>query len=93
MRRGPTYRVADKIFAWDRVWNDHASVWFKVPKGVQSILIGADTRHFFIPPFVGTKGWVGMVLDEKSDWAEVESFVRRSYRLVAPKKLADQVPD
>jgi hypothetical protein len=91
MKRGPTFRVEGKIFAWDRTWNDRASVWVKVPKGVQAVLVGADSTRFFIPPFVGTKGWVGVCLDAKPDWTEVESLVRRSYRLVAPRRLADQV--
>jgi len=92
MKRGPTFRIEEKIFAWDRVWNAGASVWFKVPRGVQSVLVGADPKRFFVPPFVGTKGWVGMLLEGKPDWAEVEAFVRRSYRLVAPRRFADRVP-
>jgi len=90
MKRGPTFRVGGKIFAWDRPWNGAASVWLKVPKGMQSVLIGADPKRFFVPPFVGTKGWVGMSLAGRPDWKEVEALLRRSYRLVAPKKLADK---
>ena len=33
-------------------------------------------------------GWVGVELDPAADWREIEAFVRRSYRLVAPKRLA-----
>jgi hypothetical protein len=29
-----------------------------------------------------------MRIDDRPDWAEVESLVRRSYRLTAPKRLA-----
>ena len=92
MKRGPTFRVAGKIFAWDRPWNGGPAAWLKVPKGTQGVLVGADPQRFFIPPFVGTKGWIGMVLTRRPDWAEVEALVRRSYRLVAPKKLAERVP-
>jgi len=42
----------------------------------------------FIPPYFGAKGWIGVGLDEAADWREVEAFVHRSYRLVAPKRLA-----
>jgi len=93
MKRGPTYRAGGRIFAWDRPWQGAASVWLKVPAGVQSVLIGADPKRFFVPPFVGTKGWIGVSLAGKPDWAEVESLLRRSYRLVAPKKLAERVPE
>lgn len=41
-----------------------------------------------MPPYVGHKGWIGMRLDAGPDWAEVDRVVRRSYGLIAPKKLA-----
>ncbi|MAB12908.1 MmcQ/YjbR family DNA-binding protein [Parvibaculum sp.] len=89
MKRGPTYRVNDKIFAMDRPWEDAVSVWCKAPPGSQRVLVGADPARFFIPPYVGPKGWVGMSLGPGVDWDEVETFLRRSYSLVAPKRLAD----
>jgi len=52
------------------------------------VLVGADARRFFVPPYVGSKGWIGMRLDDEPDWDEVAVVVRRSYRLTAPKKLA-----
>ena len=52
------------------------------------MLVGADPARFFVPPYLGPKGWVGMRLEPAPDWAEVEALVRRSYRLIAPKKLA-----
>lgn len=88
MKRGPTYRVCDKIFAVDRVWARRASVWCKAPAGSQQILIGADPARFFVPPYVGPKGWIGVWLDGNCDWSEVASLLRRSYRLIAPRRLA-----
>jgi predicted DNA-binding protein (MmcQ/YjbR family) len=88
IRRGPTYRVADKIFALDRLVEGRASVWFKAPAGAQAVLIGADPELFFSPPYYGSKGWVGMRLDRRPDWREVADLVARSYRLVAPKRLS-----
>lgn len=49
---------------------------------------GADPERFFVPPYVGHKGWVGMRLDKSPDWNEVQALVRRSYRLIAPRRLA-----
>ncbi|SDR13790.1 Predicted DNA-binding protein, MmcQ/YjbR family [Rhizobiales bacterium GAS191] len=92
MRRGPSFRVGDKIFATDRRVDDRPSVWCKAPEGSQAILSGADPERFFVPPYFGTKGWVGMWLDRGCDWDEVGSLIRRSYRLVAPKRLAALVP-
>jgi hypothetical protein len=91
MRRGPSYRVADKIFALERPWNDGLALWCKVPEGSREILLQAEPARFFIPPYFGAKGWIGVGLDEAADWREVEAFVRRSYRLVAPKRLAKLV--
>jgi predicted DNA-binding protein (MmcQ/YjbR family) len=91
MRRGPSYRVADKIFALERPWNDELALWCKVPEGLREILLQAEPAQFFIPPYFGAKGWIGVGLDEAADWREVEAFVRRSYRLVAPRRLAKLV--
>ena len=88
MRRGPSYRVEDKIFANVRIVDGRLSVWGKAPPGSQAILLAADPERFFPPPYYGVKGWVGMRLDDAPDWNEVAAFVRRSYRLVAPKRLA-----
>jgi len=85
----PTYRVRGKIFAMER--DDVAgrpAVWCKAPPGSQSVLVHADPDRFFAPPYVGPKGWVGMWLDKRPDWSEVERLVRRSFMLVAPRKLA-----
>jgi predicted DNA-binding protein (MmcQ/YjbR family) len=87
IRRGPTFRIEDKIFALDRVVDGRPSVWFKAPKGAQAVLIGDDQGRFFSPPYYGAKGWVGLWLDREPDWDEIEGLVRRSYALVAPKRL------
>ncbi len=84
----PTFRVKDKIFAMEKRGDGRVSVWFKAPKGSQQVLVGADGERFFVPPYVGHKGWVGMRLDGKPDWKEVELLIRRSYAMTAPKKLA-----
>ena len=61
---------------------------FKAPPGSQEVLVGADPEQFFVPPYVGHKGWVGMRLDGDPDWQEVATLVARSYRLIAPRRLA-----
>jgi len=92
MRRGPSYRVADKIFALERAWNGRLALWCKVPPGAREIMLEAEPARFFIPPYFGAKGWIGVGLDDEADWREIEAFVRRSYRLVAPKRLAKLAP-
>lgn len=87
----PTFRIRDKIFAMEKRGDGRVSLWCKAPAGSQQVLVGADPERFFVPPFVGHKGWIGMRLDRKPDWAEVAVVVKRSYRLIAPKKLAAAV--
>jgi len=81
----PTFRVGEKIFA---MAHDPGTVWCKAPPGVQAILVGAAPERFFVPPYVGHKGWIGFCLDRSTDWAEVAALIRRSYRMTAPKRLA-----
>jgi predicted DNA-binding protein (MmcQ/YjbR family) len=88
MRRGPTYRIAKKIFAMERLHGDAIAVWCKAPPGSQAILTGADPQRFFVPPYVGPKGWIGIRLDSRADWKEVTALIERSYRLIAPKRRA-----
>jgi predicted DNA-binding protein (MmcQ/YjbR family) len=87
----PTFRVREKIFAMEKSGDGRISVWCKAPPGSQMVLVGADPDRFFVPPYVGPKGWVGVRLDNKPDWDEVGEIVRRSYRLVAPRRLAQRV--
>lgn len=84
----PTFRVREKIFAMKKSGDGRISIWCKAPPGSQAVLVGADPERFFVPPYVGPKGWVGMRLDRKPDWDEVATLVKRSYRLIAPKRLA-----
>jgi len=83
-----TWRVRDKIFAMEKRGDGRSSVWCKAPEGSQAMLIEADPDRFFVPPYVGSKGWVGMRLDRSPDWDEVARLIRRSYSLIAPKRLA-----
>jgi predicted DNA-binding protein (MmcQ/YjbR family) len=84
----PTFRVREKIFAMAKRGDGRVSVWCKAPPGSQMVLVGADPERFFIPPYVGHKGWVGIRLDDAPDWSEVAQVVSQSYRLIAPKRLA-----
>jgi predicted DNA-binding protein (MmcQ/YjbR family) len=83
-----TWRVREKIFAMQRSDDGRLSVWCKAPQGSQMVLVGADPDRFFVPPYVGPKGWVGMRVDKKPDWAEAAKLIIRSYRLIAPKRLS-----
>ena len=61
------------------------SVWLKAPPGAQEVLVAADPARFFVPPYVGPRGWIGLRL-EAARWDEVAGHVLTSYRLIAPKR-------
>lgn len=50
-------------------------------------MVRAAPARFFVPPYVGPSGWVGIWLDGKTDWIELADLLRDAYRLVAPKRL------
>jgi hypothetical protein len=84
-----TFRVRDKIFAM-HIADDgdgRPALWCKAPPGSQTHLVEADPERFFVPPYVGHKGWIGMWLDRRVEWREVKVVVERSYRMTAPKRL------
>jgi hypothetical protein len=87
----PTFRVHDKIFAMEKRGDGRVSVWLKAPEGFQHMIVGADPEIYFVPPYVGHKGWIGIRLDRRPDWPEVARMIERSYRLVAPKRLVSRL--
>jgi hypothetical protein len=72
----PTFRVRGKIFAMEKRGDCRISLWCKAPAGSQMVLVGADPECFFVPPYVGHKGWVGVRLDHEPDGDEVAAIVR-----------------
>lgn len=87
----PTFRVRDKLFAHYR--NDHhgdgrVAAWVKARPGVQGDLVEMDPERFFVPPYVGPSGWVGVRLERgRVAWDEVAELVAEAYRMTAPKRL------
>ena len=83
----PTFRVRNKIFAMPKVGDGRVSFWCKAPPGTQDVLVGADPARYFVPPYVGHHGWIGVRLDTAPDWDEVADLIAESYRMTAPKRL------
>ena len=85
----PTWR-AGKIFAQMDTHHhgaEHVAVWLPARAGVQEDLVEEDPRHFFRPPYVGHKGWIGVRIDNRPDWNAVTSLVADAYREVASPRL------
>lgn len=76
-------------FLFDHHGDGIVSVTCKVLSGDNTALAAAQPDRFYIPAYIGSKGWVALRLDRgEIDWDEVAELVTGSYRLVAPKNLA-----
>ena len=71
--------------------NEFPHLWCAAPEGAQEELLTTSER-FFRPPYVGGRGWIGMRLDGKPDWAEVAEVLEDAYRTIAPPKLLRELP-
>jgi hypothetical protein len=71
--------------------DDRLAFWCAAPDGAQEILVGSDPERFFVPPYVGYRGWIGVRLDVPVDWDQIADLVVDAYRTVAPRKLVEQL--
>ena len=87
----PTFKVNNNIFAQQKRGDGTPSFWRKAARGAQEILVRVDLERFFVPPYDGHNGWIGVWLDEHVDWEMVADLVADSYVLIAPKKPSAQL--
>ena len=86
------FLIRKKTFAY--FLNDHhgdgiVAVTGKVLRGDNTRLAAADPSRFYLPAYIGSRGWVALRLDVGGiDWNEVRELVSGSYQLIAPKRLA-----
>jgi hypothetical protein len=66
------------------------AIWCAAPPGDQQLLVDADPERFFVPPYVGHRGWLGVRLDRDVDWEELAGIVEDAYCAVAPKRLLEE---
>lgn len=72
----------------DHHHDDRVSFVCAAPPGEQEALVAADPEGFYVPPYVGGRGWIGVYLDVPGvDWDEIAELVVDAYRTVAPKTL------
>jgi predicted DNA-binding protein (MmcQ/YjbR family) len=84
----PTFRVGGgrgKIFC--TAAPDGFSVTVKADPVEREALL-AQGEPFYVPPYVGDKGWVGIHCDDATDWEEISELIATSYCLIAPRRLA-----
>ena len=86
----PTFRVRGKLFAHfadDHHGDGRVALWLKAAEGAQELLVEAAPERFFVPPYMGPRGWVGVGVDGEVDWEEVAALVEEAWRLIAPKRV------
>ena len=86
----PTWFVRGKktfVTYADHHHDDRLAFWCAAPPGAQEMLVEAAPERFFVPPYVGHRGWLGVRLDVPVDWDEIADLVTDAYRQVAPKRL------
>ena len=89
----PTFFVRGKR-AFLMVMTDHHgdgrfAIWCAAAGGMQSMLVQADPERFFVPPYVGHRGWLGFRLDRGLDPDELAGIVEDAYAEAAPPKLLE----
>jgi hypothetical protein len=88
----PTWFIRGKktfvMFA-GRHHDDRVAFWCAAPAQERDALVAQRPEQFFVPPYVGGRGWLGVYLDIAGiDWVELDEMVREAFRTVAPPKLA-----
>jgi hypothetical protein len=77
------------VMLWPSGHHDHGfpHLWCAAPAGAQEWLVASEPGRFFRPPYVGSRGWLGVRLDGAVDWSELEALCEDAYRAVAPRRL------
>ncbi len=87
----PAWFIRDKktivMFLDDHHGDGRLALWCAAPPGVQALMVDEDPVRFFVPPYVGHRGWLGVRLDIDVDWDEVAGIVEDAFRTIAPKTL------
>ncbi|MEO6629069.1 MAG: MmcQ/YjbR family DNA-binding protein [Aquihabitans sp.] len=93
----PTFFVRGKksfvMFHDDHHGDGFLAVWCAAPGGVQAELVETEPDRFFVPAYVGHRGWLGVRLDRTPDWDEVREILTDAYRTVDRKTLSARIDD
>ena len=85
----PTFFVRGKQFASMDTYHHnsgHLAVVCNAEEGAQEALVAAEPKHFFIPPYVGSRGWIGIRVDRGIAWTLVADLIAQAYRKTAMPK-------
>jgi hypothetical protein len=80
----PTFRVRKKIFVM--LAESQREAWVKSTHDEQRALTQMEPDTYFVPPYVGPSGWIG-VRFQTADRDEMRELITEAWRLTAPKRL------
>lgn len=88
----PNFRIVKgKVFASLAI-NHHGderiALWLASAAATQDHLVRSEPKHFFVPPYLGPRGWIGVRLDQGLSWKRVAALVQEAYRRVAAPRLS-----
>src|SRR5690349_11288448 len=90
----PNFRVRGKTFATYTI-NHHGdgrvALNLTAPPGAQAAFVKMQPKIYFVPPYVGPRGWLGIELDKGLGWPTVREHVLDAYEIVAPAQLMKTV--
>jgi hypothetical protein len=89
----PAWFVRDKrcfaMFLDDHHGDGRLALWCAAPEGMQHALVAGDPESYFVPPYVGHRGWVGVRLDRSLGPDEVAGALEDAWTAVAPNRLVE----
>ena len=59
----------------DHHHDERVACWAAAPEGAQARWVVQHPERFFVPPYLGGRGWVGVYLDVDQDWDDVAEII------------------
>ena len=82
-RKGRTFASLHDEREW---FEGRLTLWLAAPEGLQEALVGVDSERWFVPPYVGHRGWLGLRLDrDEVDWDEAAGALEDAHAFMTER--------